>query len=185
MLEILSTSSMHVGWHNYNFVNNTNYKGAQSAKYKHAVLHTIISAFCPQTRTINIIPCWLGTWQREQQECISKPATQVRNDFRSFIRQRLIWSRSKKIDWAKEDWLMHLKYADNTYCVCVNFQIARIAQKHPETSNFCTSRITHFSSTHIVGVIFGTILLSHFMFIVWQSIPAELPTEWRKIEEFN
>jgi hypothetical protein len=61
---------------------------------------------------------------------------------------------------------MHLQYADNTYCVCVDLQIARITQTHPETSHFYTSSVTHFSSTHIMGVICGIIPLSHFMFIV-------------------
>jgi len=72
-------------------------KEAQSAKYKQAVVHAIISIFCPQTPTINVITYRLGTWQREQPECRSNHATQVRNDFRSFIRQRLIWRRSKKL----------------------------------------------------------------------------------------
>ena len=61
---------------------------------------------------------------------------------------------------------MHLQYDDNTYCVCVDFQIARIIQKHPETSHFCSSCVTHFSSSHNMEVIFGIIPLSHLIFIV-------------------
>jgi len=61
---------------------------------------------------------------------------------------------------------MHLHYSDNTYCVCVDFQIVKITQKHTETSHFSTARITHFSSPHIVKVIFGIILLSRLIFIV-------------------
>ena len=72
-------------------------KKHKSAKHKQAVVHTIISAFCSQTPTTNVITSWLGTWQRGQQKCRSKPATQVRNDFRSFVRQRLTGSRSKKL----------------------------------------------------------------------------------------
>lgn len=61
---------------------------------------------------------------------------------------------------------MHLQYTGNIYCVCVDFQMARITEKHTETSHFSTSSVTHFSSPHIVGVIFGIILFSHLIFIV-------------------
>jgi hypothetical protein len=57
---------------------------------------------------------------------------------------------------------MHLQYTDNTYCICVDFQIARITQKHPDTNHFSISSVTHFSSPHFLRVIFGIILLSHF-----------------------
>jgi hypothetical protein len=61
---------------------------------------------------------------------------------------------------------MHLQYSDNTYCVCVDFQIATTTQKHPETSHVSTSSVTHLSSPHIAGLTLGVILLLHLIFIV-------------------